>query len=122
MKALVIINVSHQLLPSQVERLDATFGPGNWKRLDVPEAGWPRKKQERLASLLCCRTLVFASPVPLLLARSAAIRVHLDPAMAFWGLWVFHNDTRVAKEVPDGKGGVKVIHTVANTGWELIAI
>ena len=121
MNTLVVLNVAHKLLPAQVEQLNLRFGD-KWELFPVPEDGWTATRQSDLACELVERQVVFASPVPLLLARLAASKVRLDPAMAFWGLWIFHNDLRIAKEVPDGHGGVKVIHTVAPDGWQLIPV
>ena len=113
-KTAVILNEQHSLLPAQTALLDAKFGAGGWKIFPVPATGWTRQEIETLAVELAeparALAVVFASPIPLLIARLAARK---DLVL------VFHNDRRVAKEVPDGKGGVKVIHTVAPDGWEL---
>jgi hypothetical protein len=109
----VLLNAAHTLLPAQEELLTARFGDGGWELFPIPEQGWTRQEQTALAEKVAGE-VVFASPVPLLLglfARQSERRVS-----------IFHNDRRVAREVPDGKGGVRVIHTVAPDGWELVAI
>lgn len=125
MKALVVFNQAHKLLPQQEELLNANF-PRGWQILPVPEEGWDFERQCELAAELCEHPLVFASPVPFLLARVAAIKAARAQRDLFLtikvDLWVFHNDSRVAREVPDGKGAVKVIHTVAPHGWILAKV
>lgn len=124
MKTIVILNQSHKLLPQQQELLNSTFQ--DWEILPVPDKGWDFNRQCQLAAELCEHPLVFASPVPFLLARVVAIKAARAQRDLFLNtqinLWVFHNDKRVAKEIPDGKGGVRVIHTVSPDGWILAAV
>ena len=113
MKVQVIINKAHTLMPDQVRVLDESFRQG-WERYDVPETGWTLSQiREDVLPELETAVTVFASPVPALILLLAGSR-------AGHGVYVFHNDKRLAKEVPDGKGGVRVIHTVATDGWELV--
>jgi hypothetical protein len=113
MRVQVIINKAHNLLPDQVRVLYGAFRQG-WERYDVPESGWTLSqiREDVLPELEDCIT-VFASPVPALILLLACSR-------AGYGVYVLHNDRRVAREVPDGKGGVRVIHSVAPDGWELV--
>lgn len=134
MNALVVLNAGHSLFPSQVELLDTTFGFGKWDFLRVPEKGWTYDEMfEIVLSTLrehggkksylseedpikSSFTVVFASPIPALIvlfAKIAGATKEID-------VQVFHNDQRIAKEVPDGKGGVGMIHSVSPTGWILV--
>lgn len=123
--ALVIINEQHKLLPDQHRLLNDAF-PAGWARWDIPEKGLTAEAQAAAAAELCEHPVVIASPVPFLTARLAAIKAARAQRDLFLNtqinLWVFHNDKRVAKEIPDGKGGVRVIHTVSPDGWILAAV
>lgn len=110
-KSLVVINAAHQLMAEQKSILDEKFGKDGWARLDVPEDGWNAETQKQKLAEVENSTLVFASPLPLML-RDAARRPEGETL-------VFHNDNRVAKEVgpPNAR---KVVHVVAETGWQLL--
>ena len=118
-KALVVLNEQHSLLPDQKRKLDRTFG-GGWEIFPVPAEGWTRDQMEVEIHLRLEEfrgVVVFASPIPLLIKLCTLSMALLDIP---WGVMLFHNDRRVAKEVPDGKGGTKIIHTIAPEGWELV--
>lgn len=125
LKVVVIINEQHKLLPDQERLLNHTF-PEGWSRWDVPADGLTADAQASAASVLADHPVVVASPVPFLTARLAAIKAACAQRSLFLdtqvNLWVFHNDKRVAKEVPDSKGGVRVVHTVAPDGWQLLEV
>ena len=114
---LVVLNEDHLLLPAQTAALDAQFGPGSWDILPIPRAGLTLDQIRELVEELSearwspDQAIVFASPIPAFI--SLAHRAGLD-------VRVFHNDRRVAREVPDGKGGVRVIHTVSAEGWVIV--
>lgn len=112
MKAVVIINETHKLLPIQTEQIAATFE--EWRLMHVPEQGWTKEQIGRVADELVegPDAIVFVSPVPLLLGYVAP----------FGRVWVFHNDKRVAREVKDQQGNTKIIHTLSPEGWELIQV
>lgn len=135
MKAKVVLNEAHKLLPDQERLLNEQF-PDGWELLSVPADGWNLDQQLQMVDKLWTKTapVVFASPVPVLLgklvsSRAARRRQLLTEA---WSppmqrvlpgpVLVLHNDRRVAREVPDGKGGVKVIHVVAPDGWQLVTV
>ena len=111
MKSLVVINASHTLFPEQVALL------GEYERIDVPETGLDLASIQVLAQTLAKRwieedsQIVVASPIPALFKALFSLDT---------GFHVFHNDKRDAREVPDGKGGVRVIHAVSSTGWQLV--
>lgn len=111
----VVINEQHSIMPDQ-ERLLTADG-STFERLNIPAAGLTLDEIEKLAGRLEVmhdvqeKEIVVASPIPALMV-ALAFREHCN-------FLVFHNDKRDAKEVPDGNGGVKVIHTVAQTGWQL---
>ncbi|HEX8923307.1 MAG TPA: hypothetical protein VF828_01055 [Patescibacteria group bacterium] len=102
-----MINEQHTLIPDQVRALNDKFGEGKWERLDVPAEGWSAAEQYIVQAEHKFDVLVFASPVPLLLMIAARMK----PENTF----VFHNDRREKKELPNGK----IISTVAAEGWAI---
>lgn len=114
-KAMVVLNENHGLFPEQFDLLDSNFGCGGWGILPVPTDGWNLEEISNLTVSLrqegCCH-LAVASPIPALMANA---RDEEKPVV-----WAFHNDQRISKEVPDGKGGVRLIKTVSSIGWKLI--
>ena len=112
--AIVVINEKHQLMAQQIELLEEEFS--SFEELRVSEAGWDktriREESKKLAESR--KAVVVLSPIPLLLGLLASARKE--------GVYVFHNDLREKKEVPDGKGGTRIIFTVAPNGWELVDI
>lgn len=142
-RAKVILNESHRLLPDQERLLNENL-PGGWELLSVPADGWDLEQQLQVVDKLRTETapVVLASPVPVLLGKLVSSRAARREALLAeaWSprcsddrarelhrvlpgpVLVLHNDSRVAREVPDGKGGVKVVHTVAPTGWQLVTV
>ena len=110
----VILNEQHTLLDNQKTLLDDKFGK-QWVILSVPAEGWNRKEIGEVARRLVNDTVVFASPIPLLLG---ALAHEQGSGSANLQVYLFHNDVREKKELPTGK----VISVVAKTGWELIPI
>lgn len=108
MATLVVINEQHQLMLDQIRSLNETFGEGKWSRLDVPADGWNAEEQLAKLQEVGNTTLVFASPLPLML-RDASVRQDAKTL-------VFHNDKREKKELPNGK----IIFTVAKDGWVIL--
>jgi len=112
-KVVIVINEQHTLMPDQVRSLNEKFGEGLWERLDVPADGWSAAQQIAAVANAGDATLVFASPLPLMIQR-AMCRVHGET-------FVFHNDERAKKEIPQGEGKPpKIIFTVAPTGWRIL--
>lgn len=113
MKNQVIINEQHSLFDEQIELLNKLVG--DWERLNVPQSGWTLEEIQNIAYELytqyCKRrfTTVFASPIPAMLKE---ILTYCDSD----NVLVFHNDTRVKKELPNGK----VIMTISPVGWQLV--
>lgn len=105
----VIINEQHTLSADQINKLNSKFGEDKWARLNVPADGWNASQQEEVARDLAGQDarVVFASPIPLLLKLVLKAGVET---------FVFHNDNREKKELPNGK----IIFTVAQDGWEIL--
>jgi hypothetical protein len=104
-KALVVLNEQHSLLEEQRGILDGLF---DWTIKPVPSSGWSLSQMREVVQELKSfdGEVVFASPVPALL-------------MGMEGRgFLFHNDKREKKELPNGK----VIMAVAQTGWQLVSI
>jgi hypothetical protein len=117
-RVIVILSEQHRLFAAQTELLDKTFHPHDWDILSVPSEGWTLEEISVLATSFRQNGwyhIVFASPVPALLAKLAHSREDERPLV-----WAFHNDVRVSKEIPDGAGGVRLIKTVSPTGWRLV--
>ena len=129
MKALIVINEQHQLLPDQERVLLERFD--SFERVNVPAEGWTldeiRAQAETLWSRISECAIVFASPIPALLAilanwdgQTAALASletqENQDGTAKQSVFVLHNDRRDKKELPGGK----VIATVAAEGWQLI--
>lgn len=108
---ILIINKSHSVLPQQIEIL------GDFERFDLPDTGATLKMVQGsyLESFeefyFKGYDIVFATPF-------AALMVTLQNAGIPFSC--LHNDKRIAQEIPDGKGGVKVIHTVSPDGWVIV--
>jgi len=115
-KQLVVINEQHKLMPDQIRALNEKFGEGFWERLDAPADGWTAEQQiSKLAMVGTFEGYVFASPIPFMLMEASK-----QAGQGGRSVWVFHNDNRDKKEVDDGKGGRKLISTVAATGWQIL--
>lgn len=112
--AVVVINEKHSLMPQQTALLKEKFS--SFEELRVSEAGWDktRIKEEAKKLVESWKSVVILSPIPLLLGLVSSRREE--------GIYVFHNDKREKKEVPDGKGGTRIIFTVAPEGWELVNV
>lgn len=111
----VILNEQHKLNKFQIELLNKQFE--KWEILPIPATGLNKKDIEDFSFKYEGDILVFASPIPLWLAIEANNRAN-DPIFT---LFLFHNDKRDAKEV-ESNGVKKVIHVVAEDGWELLPI
>ena len=108
MEAIVVINEQHSLLEEQKNILKENF-QDNYRMKKIPKDGLKKDEIIELAKKLSKedKIIVVLSPIPLLLKMLAGYECPF---------FVFHNDNRVKKELPNGK----IIMTVAQTGWELI--
>jgi len=124
-KVYVIINEQHKLFAEQEELLNQKFD--GWEFLKVPAEGWTIEQQRTIVKTHFQRgeTAVFASPVPHLLstlswsagAWANCCGNHIPDNFAYCReVWVFHNDVREKKELPNGK----IIQVVAEKGWQLV--
>ena len=117
MKAYVIMNEQYVILKQQRDILNATFS--DWEFVKVPASGWTKGECKGVILHLTDRSnspddcIVFVSPVPLAIGYACKLE---------WNVGIFHNDQREAKEIPDGQGGTKVIHTVSPNGWKLVFV
>lgn len=122
--ARVIINEQHTLLPEQEKILNTQFS--SWEFFKVPASGWTLEEIRRIARELAGDNVVFCSPIPVLLGelaknagfQEACSRVENGFSGQVPAIFVFHNDTREKKELPNGR----VIMVVSQTGWELVEI
>ncbi len=109
----VIINESHKLFPEQSEILG---GPNGYFRIDLFDTGLSLDQLRDLMPVIQqaanIADIVVTSPFPALFVALSKMGIEFS---------VFHNDNRVAKEIPDGKGGKKLIHAIAETGWQLVS-
>ena len=126
MRNVVIINEAHSLLSEQEKILNERFD--SYEFLYVPREGWSYEDQLRIARSLVEEggSVIFVSPVPVLLAYIGFYRGYgragIDIGQPFVGcntsLYLFHNDHREKKELPDGR----IIQVVSQTGWQLVEI
>lgn len=126
MRNIIIINEAHSLLSEQEKILKEKFG--TYEFLHVPKNGWSKEDQLRIAKKLIKEggNIIFISPVPLLLGLIAFYKGYgkagKDIGQPFMGwdisLYLFHNNQREKRELPNGK----IIQVVASTGWQLVEI
>jgi hypothetical protein len=122
--ARVIINEQHSLLPEQEKILNSQFD--SWEFFKVPADGWTLPEIMEKAKELAKDNVVFCSPIPVLLAELAKNAGFMDACSkvenGFSGqvpsVYVFHNDVREKKELPNGK----IISVTAKEGWQLVEI
>ena len=104
----VILNEQHSLMEDQTRVLNEKFGANNWELHLVPSAGWTLDEiNAQVDSLSSEEGVVFASPIPAMILKLAKTNVET---------FVFHNDKREKKELPNGK----IIMVVASEGWQLV--
>lgn len=115
--ATIYLNEQHTLLPSQTAALDARFE--SWHLIPVPATGWTLDEMRQVvATVRPFTNVVMGSPIPVLIGWLAS-----QARDGAYGAFVFHNDRRVAKEITDRETGqIKVIHTIAPDGWELVRV
>ena len=114
MKTTVIINEQHTLLPEQESILIEKFV--TWTTIPVPATGWTKEERDIICNTLI-GNVVFVSPIPgmiLELAGRASFESCNHGAQTVRP-WVFSNDTREKRELPNGN----VISVIATTGWYL---
>lgn len=113
--ALVVLNEQHTLLKEQEEILY------NWELLSVPAEGWTLEQmpfEVIFDHMEKEGVVVFASPIPALLiyaAKKAGMTITAGEQTESL-VFVFHNDKREKKELPNGK----IISVTAKEGWVLV--
>ena len=122
-RTVVIINEQHSLFPEQVELLKEEFG--QYAMYTIPKEGITLAEQIKLADELTHDPMdvVFASPVPALL-KMLSVKTGIQYGLAIANdeeyngtiVYIFHNDKREKKELPNGK----IISIVAQTGWDIV--
>lgn len=110
MTAKVIISEQHTILPEQMDKLDLNFGENGWRRFNIPADGLSLHEQMEFVDRLQDDIIVFLSPIPCMIAA------RLNQAGYKPSTFIFNNDNRDKKELPNGK----IISVVAQTGWELV--
>lgn len=113
-KAIVFMNEQHKLLEEQKEQLDKTFESVGWELRLIPSKGWAKEEMKEQIIETYDNDIVFVSPVPYMLLLMNEYRSVFGVLEK--RVYLFHNDKREKKELPNGK----VIYTVASTGWELV--
>lgn len=125
MKAKVILNEQHSLLPEQEGILDKKFENG-WEIVPVPASGWTLAEMDEIyEEYKVDHTIVFASPIPYLIQKFSYFMGYgygegwnpdFQEGRKPTSVYIFHNDRREKKELPNGK----IVHTVAKEGWQLV--
>ena len=116
----VIINEQHSIIKQQKQILKNKFG--EYEIVEVPTEGWTVEEIKEKTKKLEGETVVFVSPVPLLIKLLSFISGD-EAGQSYLGgtcnnltkVFIFHNDRREKKELDNGK----VIYTVSQTGWKL---
>lgn len=98
----VVMNEQHTILPEQENLL-----PDGYTLASVPATGWDLETIRQKSKKWGDRMVILLSPIPALMS------IRAKEGLPFK---VFHNDQREKKELPDGR----IIHTVAQQGWELV--
>jgi hypothetical protein len=116
---ILFINEDHSLLPVQKIQMEKEFG--RWDTFKISKLGLSIEDFTEITETFFdggYQDVVILSPAPVLLAKAG-----YTSAKKNFNIWVFHNDVRIAKEIPDGpNGGVKIIHVVSPNGWKLVKI
>ena len=115
-KVIVIMNEQHTLLDEQKKILDETFK--TYEFLHVPADGWTLEEMDEIQYRLRDRIVVFVSPVPYLLACAVRWSSHGALSPNATKVYIFMNDRREKKELPDGR----VIQIISPTGWQLVKV
>jgi hypothetical protein len=96
----LVINEQHTLLENQQEVLKEFVGDDVVNIVKIPKDGLTIVEMKKLAEL---ENIIFVSPIPV--------------TMKFANDWfVFANEKRVKKELPNGK----IISVTAQTGWQIV--
>lgn len=118
-KTYLVINEQHSLFPEQEDALKKF---GEYETIKVPADGWTVEQMREIAAQidLWTNNVIFASPVPYLLAHLAAeagnVAAIAGPVRdETRGVWIFHNDNREKKELPGGR----LISVTAKEGWTI---
>ncbi len=125
----VIMNENHTLLPEQERILKERFPYLDPEFLFVPATGWTKEEMDQVAASFkeaaigpdryLSQYIVFVSPIPYLLRELTRAEFSPYPECSIHsGIWayVFHNDRREKKELPDGR----IIQVVAQEGCQLV--
>ena len=113
-RLVVILNETHSLMPDQERVILEAFPGFAIEKLSVPSAGWtlPQIKKQ-VEVVIGDAVVIFASPIPAMILLLAGSRAGV-------GVHVLHNDRRIAKEIRNPDGSVRIIHTVSPEGWEIV--
>ena len=127
-RLIIVINENHTLLPEQERILKEQFDL-EVEFLFAPATGWTKEEMDEIVTSVkkaaigpdryLNQYIVFVSPVPYLLRELTRIETISYPECSIeTGVrtYVFHNDRREKKELPDGR----MIQVVAQEGWQLV--
>lgn len=116
------MNEQHSLLPAQQELLNKKFGAKEITKVLIPAEGWNKAQiHAEVMKINFGDEVVIMSPVPVLLGWMAAEAATGEHGGKF-GLYVFHNEKREAKEITNADGTTRLIHVLNPEGWELVTI
>lgn len=108
----IFINEQHKILPEQLNILNETFKEEGYEFWYVPADGYTLEQIKDISNQKF-DGVVFISPIPVLIGMLAAKATETNNKV-----FVFHNDKRDKKELPDGR----IIQVVSLTGWELVRV
>ncbi len=109
-KLFLVINSQHTLLDNQKEVIKETFPELSWEFVLLPAEGLNLIEIKKLVQELINEEnppILFVSPVPAMMSLLNGFDRQF---------FVFHNDKRDKKELPDGR----IVFTVSKEGWQII--
>lgn len=119
-KVQVVLNSNRVLLPSQMDVLNKTFGEGKWEVFSVPVSeGIDHMTQNIIADRLLMFDVVFATPIPYMMARLS----YRSGVLNMRNIYILHNDSRPTKSVYNKKKRqYEMIHVLPETNWVILPI
>lgn len=107
----IVINEQHTILENQKEQIEKSFPDSEWQYIKLPAEGLNlleiKNKVQELMKKEKGAPIIFISPVPAMMSLLNSFGRHF---------FVFHNDKRDKKELPDGR----IIFTVSQIGWQIV--
>lgn len=128
-RLVIVMNENHKLLPEQELIIKERFPDLEAEFLFVPANGWTKEEMDQVVASFekeaigpdrcLAQYIIFVSPIPYLIRELTRAEIIAYPECSFETgirVYIFHNDRREKKELPDGR----IIQVVAQEGWQLV--